>query len=170
MKMDVINVNILSVYIKEIVLLHIVINMVKMEDVSLVKMDMHWMMMLFVRLKISIVRNTINIELLVSDVSKVIELINQVDVNMLTNIAHTLTKLESVSIVTDSTSSISLENVNLEIHNASHILMVYAHNVDHTSSQEKESVWQIWLVVKSKDHMITVRHVNKDIKKEVEIV
>ena len=118
MKMDVINVNILSVYIKEIVLLHIVINMVKMEDVSLVKMDMHWMMMLFVRLKISIVRNTINIELLVSDVSKVIELINQVDVNMLINIAHTLTKLESVSIVTDSTSSISLENVNLEIHNA----------------------------------------------------
>ena len=39
--MDVINVNILSVYIKEIALLHIVINMVKMEDVSLVKMDMH---------------------------------------------------------------------------------------------------------------------------------
>lgn len=76
------------------------------------------MMMLFVRIKISIVRNTINIELLVSDVSKVIEWINQVDVNMLTNIAHTLTKLESVSIVTDSTSSISLENVNLEIHNA----------------------------------------------------
>ena len=76
------------------------------------------MMMLFVRLKISIVRNTINIELLVSDVSKVIEWINQVDVNMLTNIAHTLTKLESVSIVIDSTSSISLENVNLEIHNA----------------------------------------------------
>ena len=128
------------------------------------------MMMLFVRLKISIVRNTINIELLVSGVSKVIELINKVDVNMLINIAHTLTKLESVSIAIGFTSSITLENVNLEIHNASHTQMDYAHNADHTSSQEKESVWQTWLDVKSKDHMVTVRYVSQDIKKEVEIV
>ena len=61
-------------------------------------------MILFVRFKTNTARNTIKIELLVSAVSRDIELTQMEDVNILMSIAPSLTKQASASTVIDFTS------------------------------------------------------------------